>query len=199
MKLVLQAFFILIVGLILLRFSGRKSISRMTFPQTVVMFSIGTLLVQPIAQKGIGRTIMVVSVFIVTLILLEYLQVKGDWLEKFFTGKSRVVIQNGELNVSELRKLRMTVDQLEMRLRTSGISKIEDVKTATIEANGQLGYELAEEAKPLTVGEFKKIMSMYKEENRRQFSQINNGSEGNDGNIFAEMTSEQREHPKYIQ
>lgn len=171
----------------------------MTFPQTVVMFSIGTLLVQPIAQKGIGRTIMVVSVFIVTLILLEYLQVKGDWLEKFFTGKSRVVIQNGELNVSELRKLRMTVDQLEMRLRTSGISKIEDVKTATIEANGQLGYELAEEAKPLTVGEFKKIMSMYKEENRRQFSQINNGSEGNDGNIFAEMTSEQREHPKYIQ
>jgi uncharacterized membrane protein YcaP (DUF421 family) len=54
-----------------------------------------------------------------------------------------------------LKKLRLTVDQLEMRLRNQGISNIEDVKKATIEPNGLLGYELQEDAKPLTIGEFK--------------------------------------------
>jgi uncharacterized membrane protein YcaP (DUF421 family) len=191
MNIVLQAILVLLSGILLLKVSGRKSISQMTLPQTVTMLAIGTIIATPVAQKGAGKTILVVGIFVATLLLLEYLQLKINGLERFFTGKSVVVIQDGTLQVAALKKMRMAVDQLEMRLRTSGIEKIEDVKTATIEPNGQLGYELKEDAKPLTLGEFKKLMGMY----------IQKGSQPQpaDGNIFQELQGQSKENPKYLQ
>ncbi|VEF48939.1 sporulation protein YdfR [Bacillus freudenreichii] len=196
MNLFWQPLVILIAGLFLLKLGGRKSIAQMTMPQLIVMLSLGTLLVQPIAQKGVGRTLVVVGVFIVTLLLLEYIQVKSNGAEKIFTGKSKIVIQNGKLDVAELRKLRMTVDQLEMRLRTSGISNMDDIKTATIEPNGELGYELKDDAKPLTKKEFKKLMDEYMlGVNKYQpESKAENAS-----NVFAEIKGNHGNHPKYLQ
>ena len=65
-------------------------------------------------------------------------------------GKAVLVIQNGQVLSRNLKKLRMSVDQLESKLREQGISAITDVKTGTIEISGQLGYELVDEAKPIT-------------------------------------------------
>ena len=48
----------------------------------------------------------------------------------------------------------MTKEQLEARLRQKGIAYISDVKTATIECDGGLGYELMEHAQPVTRKEF---------------------------------------------
>ncbi|WP_328588781.1 hypothetical protein [Siminovitchia acidinfaciens] len=87
MNLFWQPLVILIAGLFLLKLSGRKSIAQMTMPQLIVMLSLGTLLVQPIAQKGVGRTLVVVGVFIVTLLLLEYIQVKSNGGRKIFYRK----------------------------------------------------------------------------------------------------------------
>lgn len=153
-----EAFILVFAGVLLLRMAGRKSISQMTLAQTVVMISIGSIIIRPIVETSVWKTILASAIFIGSLILMEYLQVKFNFFEKFITGKSKIVIENGKLQPANMRKLRFTADQLEMRLRTSGISKISDVKMATLEPNGQLGYELMDDAKPLTVGEFKKLM-----------------------------------------
>ncbi|MGG3466121.1 YetF domain-containing protein [Neobacillus pocheonensis] len=143
-------------GILLLKISGRKSIAQMTLAQTIVMIAIGTIIVQPIVEKSVTRTIVASAVFVGALLIIEYLQIKINSVEKFLTGQSKVVIENGILNVQTLKKLRMTVDQLEMRMRNEGLTKIEDIKYGTIEPNGLLGYELKDEAKPVTVGELKK-------------------------------------------
>lgn len=196
MNLIWEPFVVLIAGLFLLKLTGRKAIAQMTMPQLIVMLSLGTILVQPIAHKGVVRTLVVVGIFVVTLFLLEYLQVKINGAEKIFTGKSKVVIENGTINVSELQKLRLSVDQLEMRLRLNGISKVDDIKTATIEPNGELGYELKDEAKPLTKKDFQKLMDEYmlgiKES--QSMEQQNSAS-----NIFTEIQGEQKSNPKYLQ
>ncbi|MBU8768972.1 DUF421 domain-containing protein [Cytobacillus oceanisediminis] len=145
-------------GVLLLRVAGRKSISQMTLAQTVVMISIGTIIIQPIIETSVWKTIVAAAILIGSLILMEYLQVKFNFIEKFITGKSKIVIEDGKLKTANMRKLRFTADQLEMRLRTNGITKISDVKMATLEPNGQLGYELMNDAKPLTVGEFKRLI-----------------------------------------
>ena len=155
----LKVFFLITSGVILLRISGRKSISQMTIAQTIVMISIGTLIVQPIADKSIFRAVVAAIVFISFIILVEWLQVKSNFIENLITGKAKLVIKDGNILPENLKKLRLTVDQLEIRLRQQGISNISDVKTATLEANGQLGYELKRHAKPLTVGEFERLMS----------------------------------------
>jgi uncharacterized membrane protein YcaP (DUF421 family) len=156
-----QTLVLILSGILLLRIAGRKSISQMTLAQTVVMISLGTIIVQPIVQKSIMKALAGAAIFVIAIVVLEFLQLKFNFFEKFITGKSKIIIQNGELNSKNLKKLRLTVDQLEMRMRNKGIAKLEDVKIATIEPNGQLGYELTDDAKPLTVGEFKKILNDY--------------------------------------
>ncbi|WP_432707018.1 DUF421 domain-containing protein [Gottfriedia acidiceleris] len=158
---IFHSFILILAGILLLRIAGRKSISQMTLPQTIVMISIGTIIVTPIIEKSLTKTIVAASVFVLTLLVLEYLQVKSNTLEKFFTGKSKIVVEDGKLNVKNLKKLRLTVDQLEMRIRNEGIHKFDDIKFATIEPNGLLGFELAEDAKPLTIREFKTLMESY--------------------------------------
>ncbi|MCS0671234.1 DUF421 domain-containing protein [Cytobacillus firmus] len=158
MNFIWESVLLIFSGVLLLRVAGRKSISQMTLAQTVVMISIGTIIIQPIVETSVWKTIVAAAILIGSLILMEYLQVKFNFFEKFITGKSKIVIENGKLKTANMRKLRFTADQLEMRLRTSGITKISDVKMATFEPNGQLGYELMNDAKPLTVGEFKRLM-----------------------------------------
>jgi uncharacterized membrane protein YcaP (DUF421 family) len=193
-----KSFVLIIAGILLLRISGRKSISQMTLAQTVVMISMGTIIVQPIVEKSVTNAIIGAATFVVANFILEYLELKFNFFEKFLTGKSKTVIENGKLNVQNLKKLRLTVDQLEMRIRNQGISTIEDIKTATIEPNGQLGYELIDNAKPLTVGEFSKLLDLYFSPQPQQSTDQNKPKKLN---IFEEINSsrpQNQEHPKRL-
>ena len=156
-----KAVLIVLVGTLLLRIAGRKTISQMTLAETVIMISIGTLLVQPVAGKSVWTSFMVGVVLVATLLVLEIVQMKSDRMEKMLTGKAKIVIENGKLDEKNLKKLRLTVDQLEMQLRQNSVSRISDVKWATLEPNGQIGFELKSDAQPVTkkdLEEFKKTM-----------------------------------------
>ncbi|WP_226645220.1 DUF421 domain-containing protein [Mesobacillus subterraneus] len=192
-----QTALLILSGILLLRIAGRKSISQMTLAQTVVMISLGTIIVQPIVQKSMWKAIAGAAIFVAAILILEYLQLKFNFFEKFITGKSKIIIQNGQLNIKTLKKLRLTVDQLEMRLRNKGITKLEDVKYATIEPNGQLGYELTDDAKPLTVGEFKKVLNDYLP---AMLMKMEEKSQSANPDIFEELNkSNPQDNPKYLQ
>lgn len=180
-----KAALIYILGTAILRIGGRKSISQMTIAQTIVMIGLGSLLVEPVERRGLLVTFLVAFILTALMILLEYLVLKFDILETIFVGKAVIVIENGQINVKNLRKLRMTVDRLETRLRQDGISSIEDVKYATIEVSGQLGYELKDNKKPLTQGDFIKLMN--------EISQLKTMLSSGENNIFREIKSEEHE------
>ncbi|MFB4168931.1 DUF421 domain-containing protein [Virgibacillus sp. JSM 102003] len=152
-----KAVLIVFGGTFLLRFAGRKSISQMTLPQTVIMIGIGSLLIQPVSGNNIWETLAVGAVLVFTLYLMEYAQVKGNIFEKIITGKSKVLIKNGQLQEKNLKKLRLTVDQLEMNLRLKNVLNISDVEWATLEPNGQVGFTLKKEAQPVTKKEFQQL------------------------------------------
>lgn len=151
---------IIIFGIFLLRLSGRRSISQMTISQTVIMISIGTLLIQPISGQNVWVTLATAAMLIIILSIIEYIQLKWDFTETIFTGRSKVIIENGQLNEKNLKKLRLTVDKLEMRLRQNGIENVKDVKWGTVEASGQLGYLLVEKKKLATKEDIDKVLLM---------------------------------------
>ena len=145
-----QTILIFFVGTFILRVAGRKSISQMTISQTVVMIGLGSLLIQPITGNGLFITLLAAALLSLLMIVTEFVEVKVDFLENLFAGKAVMVIDNGNINTKNLRKLRLSVDRLETRLRQAGIFSIDDVKYATLEVSGQLGYELKDNKKPLT-------------------------------------------------
>ncbi|AND37914.1 MULTISPECIES: DUF421 domain-containing protein [Cytobacillus] len=150
---------VVIGGTLLLRIAGRKSISQMTLAQVVIMIGIGSLLIEPVSGESIWTTLAVGLILVLTLVVMEYAQMKSDKFEKFITGQSKIIIEDGKLNEQNLRKLRFTVDQLEMKLRQHNVAVISDVRWATLEANGQVGYELKEEAQPVTKKEFLQLQA----------------------------------------
>lgn len=202
-----KAILIILGGTFLLRIAGRKSISQMTLAQTVVMIGIGSLLVQPVAGKSVWTTLGVGLVLVTTLVLMEYAQLKSDKVENLITGKSKILIENGILNEKNLKKLRITVDQLEMKLRQQNVTKINNIQWATLEANGQIGYILKEEALPATKKDFQLLqqeihqLALLLNANltNQPFQQQNQNAD--DSNLFTEVssTSQKNQPPKYLQ
>lgn len=176
---------LILIGMLLLRISGRKSISQMTVPTTIVMISIGTIIVQPIADENILLTFVAASVFIIILMLAEIVQLRWNALEKLIKGAAVIVIENGQVHSKNIKKLRLTVDALEMKLRQLGISRLDDVKTATIESNGQLGYELQDFAKPVTLRQMEYLFD--KLQNGTSFSTASTMMEPSSSNLFTEI------------
>ena len=105
------------------------------------------------------------------------------------------VIENGALLVANMKKLRLTVDKLEERLRQVGITSIEDVQYATMESNGQLGYTLKPEKQPATKEDIQNLIALIQ---TGQTLNVNNKSKNN---IFVETITKKNTHevPKKLQ
>lgn len=193
-----QAILIFFVGTFILRMGGRKSISQLTIAQTILMIGLGSLLIQPVSGKGLFVTFAVAFLLTLLLIITEYLALKVDVLETVFSGKAVVVIENGKLNINNMKKLRLTIDKLETRLRQAGISSIEDIQYATIEVSGQLGYELKENKKPLTKGDFMTLMAELSQIKQAVGCnvRINENQTQQQNNIFTELNSNKFEGNK---
>src|SRR5690625_2085120 len=138
--LIWKAVLVVIGGTILLRFAGRKTLSETTLGETVIMISLGTLLIQPLVSDQLLQTFLVGGILILTLLALEYLQVKSNLIEKIIAGEGKVLIENGEIHEKNLLKLHMTVDQLEIYLREKSVMSLDDVEIATLESNGQISF-----------------------------------------------------------
>ncbi|MFA1822107.1 DUF421 domain-containing protein [Virgibacillus oceani] len=153
-SLVWKSVLIVLGGTFLLRLAGRKSISQMTLTQTVIMIGIGSLLIQPLAGENIWVTLGVGLMLILTLIVMEFVQIKSNFFENLLTGSAKVVIKDGELDEKNLKKMRLTVDQLETNLRQKNVAKLSDIQWCTLEPNGQIGFTLKPEAQPVTKKDF---------------------------------------------
>ncbi len=156
-KTIFEAVVMILIGFIALRLVGRKSLSKLTLSQAVIMIAIGSILIEPVKKKELDVTILTIFLFVIVLLLLEYLALKFPIFEQFLVGKPQIVIENGKINYRSLRKLRLTEDQLDMLLRQNKIGEVADVKVGILEANGNFAYEVVEDAKSLTVREFKEL------------------------------------------
>lgn len=206
-----KSILIVLAGTFLLRLAGRKSISQMTLAQTVIMIGIGSLLIQPLAGESVWLTLGVGFLLILTLILMEYLQIKINFFEKILTGNAKVLIENGILHEKNLKKLRLTVDQLEMNLRQANVSKLSDIDWATLEPNGKVGFVLKEEAQPVTKREFRELTQLLTEvmneidsdSNYESFQRLKSQSPlaNEQENLFAEVkrTQHKSNPPKHLQ
>ncbi len=191
-SLIWKTIVIFLAGKFILRLGGRKSISQMTITQTIVMVGIGSLLIQPIAEDEIWGTLLIAFIFTMLMVISEYLEIKFDIFESLFSGKAVIVIENGEIILKNLKKLRLTVDRLETRLRQNGVSSIKDVKTATIEVSGQIGYELKDDKKPLTKEDFITIMAEISQKNQLMAG-CQKTQKSDSDSIFREVTAKNKE------
>ncbi|MED4226426.1 DUF421 domain-containing protein [Neobacillus cucumis] len=175
-----QSLLLASVGTLILRLGGRKSISQMTTPQLTIIISLGAILGGEVSAQGVGKTILGAATFVGFLVMTEWITLHWNRAEKVIKGEAVPVISEGKLLVDNLKKLRLSVDDLEKRLRMAGISKLEDVQVGTIEDNGEFGFTLMPHARPITMGDLEKII-------KANFPQINIADSTDQDTIFKEV------------
>jgi len=160
----LETLGLLFISTLLLRIAGKKSMAKMTNLEVIIILSIGTTMGHAtIKEHKFWQIIVILTFFILYLISLQYLQLRSKTIQRYLSGNATVVIRNGQIIADNLKKLRMTTEQLEMKLRQKGIAYLSNVNMATIESDGELGFELMEQAQPITRAELLGIL----EENRK--------------------------------
>ena len=159
MNYIWETIAILFTGICLLRIAGKKAVAEMTGVELITILTMASVTGHAISEKSLLKTIIALCSLIAFLLLIQFLTIKFNIIEKLFIGKATPVIQNGIIISNNLKKLRMSVEQLEAKLREHGISSITDVKSASIEMTGALGYELMKHARPVTLGELEQILN----------------------------------------
>lgn len=133
--ILLYAFVILAV-----RLMGKRQISEMQPSELVI-----TLIVSEIAAIPMQNTsqpllsgIIPVMVLVALEIAASVLMMKSGKFRKVMCGSPIVVIRDGKILQNEMRRLRLTTEDLCVQLRQQNIFSIEDVQYCIVETNGKV-------------------------------------------------------------
>lgn len=192
-----KAILVVVGGVLILRLAGRKSISQLTVAQTVMMIAVGSLIIQPVGDRNIWITMTITFLMVLTLIAIEYVVMRSNAFENFIYGKSLIVVENGQVNKKNLKKLRLTVDMLEVRMRQQNIQHFSDLEWATIESNGQLGYMLKSNKQYATKEDIEMLKSMIESKQSNPKDESSKTQPSEKENIFTEVKNRKhKDKPK---
>ncbi|WP_163538431.1 YetF domain-containing protein [Gracilibacillus sp. YIM 98692] len=141
----IQAIIYFSAALILLRFGGKRTISQATPSEVVIMIGIGTVLVHPLKSEDPWISVYHGMLIVLGVILVSVLQIYIPKVQKWVMGEPLLVVQNGEVLHKNLKKARITEDELKMKLRVKKINDITKLKSVTLEVSGEIGLELLDQ------------------------------------------------------
>ncbi len=129
-------------GAILLgvRLMGKRQISQLQTSELVVTLLISELAVMPIQQRQdpLWNGLVPMAALVGCELAVSFFMLKSGWFRQLVCGNPIVVIQNGRVMQRQMRRLRMSTEDLFEELRRAGVFALEDVAYAIVETNGQM-------------------------------------------------------------
>lgn len=138
-----------------LRLMGKRQIGDMQPGELVITLLISEIAAIPLqdVNQPIASGIIAIFMLVVLEILLSVFAMKSFFIRKALSGRSAVVIKNGEIDQSAMRRVRMTVIDLIELLRGQDVFDISTVAYAVLEVNGNLSVLLKSEHRGATAGD----------------------------------------------
>lgn len=119
---------------------GKRQIGELQPFEIVLTVMISELASLPMQDNRISliHTAIPMIVLLILQILTSIIQLKSEKAREILCGKPSIVIQNGKIDVDELRNQRININDLLEELRLKDIYNVEDVQYAILENSGQL-------------------------------------------------------------
>ena len=126
--------------LFLARIIGKKQLSQLTFFHYVTGITFGSIASEIAAQAETPFWDGMIALIWWTLLtlLVSYLSLKSEKFRVLFDDKPTILIQNGTIIPENLKKARLSLDELTMLLREQNVFSVADVDYAVFETNGEL-------------------------------------------------------------
>lgn len=142
----------IVILFVLTRLLGKRQVHQFSYFEYITGITIGGLAAFiPLQVDGKWHLgIVSLVVWIVVVILMGFFQLKSRKLRIWLDGKPTVLIKGGIVLEENLKKERITIDELLSQLRARNIFHISDVEFAVIEPNGIINAFVCKEKRPLT-------------------------------------------------
>ena len=130
-------FFLLIVSI---RIMGKRQLGELEPLELVTAVLISNLASQPLQDTGTPLIYGIVPVLTLLCcqLIISGISVKSGRFRRLVSGKPSILIDNGVIVQREMKKCRLSVDELYVELRINGITDISTVRHAILETDGTL-------------------------------------------------------------
>jgi uncharacterized membrane protein YcaP (DUF421 family) len=142
MDIAIRAVVLYLFVFILMRIVGRRELSNLQPFDLVLLIIIGDALQQGLTQSDYSVTgaMIAVGTFALLQVGTSYLNFRVRKTRPVLEGYPIVVVQDGKIIEDNLRRERITVEELAEEARIEQIASIADVQWAVVETSGNISF-----------------------------------------------------------
>lgn len=148
LRAVIAFLFLVMVAKVL----GQRAISQLRLLDFVIALVIGNIIAHPLSDPHLGLKGSIVTTSVLVILYLGGILMMLKWpgFRKWMEHKPIVLIRDGEILYTGLKKARISIDILLEELREEKIENVTKVALAIWEADGKLSVFLDPKYQPLT-------------------------------------------------
>ena len=135
---------------IIINISGKGNLAPTSASDQIVNYVLGGIIGGVIYNSNIKILdfVGILCIWCALVLILKWVKKHNVKAKQIIDGKALIIIDEGEIDVDNCRKLGLSAHDVAFKLRTNGINSSKDVKRAVIEQNGQLIVIQAGEENP---------------------------------------------------
>lgn len=142
MDIVLRATAMFAFLYILIRLLGKRELGQMTPFELVLLIVMGDLIQQGVTHNDFSLTggLLAISTFAFWALVLSWTTYLFPKAKDLLDGTPRVIVRDGELIEENMRRDRLTCDEVLSEMRLAGIGRLSEVAWAILEPQGKISF-----------------------------------------------------------
>ncbi|HEY8315501.1 MAG TPA: YetF domain-containing protein [Gaiellaceae bacterium] len=142
MDIIIRAVVAFLFVFLLTRVVGRRELSSLEPFDLIMLIMLGDLVQQGVTQSDYSVTGIFLAAGTIALmtVLVSYLSFRFKRLRPVLDGEPIVIVQNGKPIEGNLKRERLTVDEVAQEARLQMIASLADVEWAVLERTGQISF-----------------------------------------------------------
>jgi uncharacterized membrane protein YcaP (DUF421 family) len=142
MDLVIRATFAFLFIFAMTRLIGRRELGKLQAFDLILFIVIGDLVQQGITQSDYSITglALVVSTICLLTVFVSYMSYRFPRIRPLLEGEPVVILEDGRLIETNLKRTRLTLDDVEEAARLEQIVSLDEVRWAVLENGGSISF-----------------------------------------------------------
>lgn len=135
-----RAIILYIIVLIVMRLMGKREIGQLQPFELAISIMIADLASIPMTETGIpiSNGIIPILGLLVMHLIISMINLKSSKAREIICGKPRILVFRGKIDEKALKNERISINELEERLRSNNIMNLGDVEFAILETSGEI-------------------------------------------------------------
>ena len=142
MDIVVRAFLAFVFVFLITRLIGRRELTALEPRDLILLVVIGDLIQQGVTQSDMSFTggMLATGVFAFMALAISYVGWRFRGIRPFLDPEPLVIVEDGRVIHKNLRKERVTVDEVCAEARLQHIASLDDVQWAVLESGGRISF-----------------------------------------------------------